>query len=330
MPDLSVGPVADTCTRSAYRKILVTGGSGLVGAGLKRIRADYPDRQFILANSKQCDLTRVEDTLDFVGRHKPDAILHLAALSGGVELNIKHPASLLRDNVFMNMNVLEAARTNRVKKIVMTLSSGMYPANAPNPLLESYIHDGPPHESDYAYAFAKRLVEPAIRAYRKEYGLNVIGLIPNGTFGENGNFSHGKSAVWAALVRRFYENRDNEQELVVWGDGSTLREYTYAQDIARAFMWCLDNYDGPQVLNVGSTEEHSVKEIAYMIAEELGIDSRRIKFDASKPQGIFQKSFDNSRFLQLSEFKFTPFRAGLQRTIRWFCENYGVPGSVRL
>lgn len=330
MPDPQVTPETGRCTKPSYEKILVTGGSGLVGTGLQKIRGDYRDRQFIFANSKDCDLTRMEDTLDFVGLHKPDAILHLAGIWGGVELNIRHLATLLRDNVYMNLNVLEAARTHLVKKTVMTLSSAIYPADAPNPLLESYIHDGRPHESTYAYSFAKRLVEPAIRAYRTEFGMNVIGLVPNGIFGENGNFSHRESAMWAALIRRFYENRDNEQEVVVWGDGSPRREHTYAKDIARAFMWCLDKYDEPEILNIGSTEEYSVKEIAYMIAECLDINPARIKFDTSMLQGIFRKSTANSRFVQLSGFQYTPFRTGLERTVRWFCENYDKPGRVRL
>ena len=313
-----------------YHKISVTGGSGLLGTGLKTVSCEYPNREFVFSDSKRCNLTKLEDALRYVELHKPDAILHFAAVSGGVELSIKYPATLLRDNVYMNMNVLEAARIHGVKKTVMTLSTGMYPANAPHPLLEEYIHDGCPHESNYSYAFAKRLVEPSIRAYRTEYGMSIIGLVPNGIFGENGNFSYREAAMWAALVRRFYENRNNQEKIVIWGDGSPLREHTYSQDIAKAFMWCLDNYDEAQILNVGSTEEHSVKEIAYMIAEILGIDKERIEFDTSRLTGIHRKSTDNSRFVELSGFQHTPFRVGLERTIRWFCENYDKPGQVRL
>ncbi len=313
-----------------YHKILVTGCSGVLGAGLKRISTKYPQHDFIFTDSKSCDLRDMEATLCFVESHQPDAILHLAAVSGGIEFSMNHPATLLRDNVLININVLEATRICNIKKTVMTMSSGMYPANASIPISENSIHDGSPHGSNYSYSFAKRLVEPAIRAYRTEYNLNVIGLVSNGIFGEHGDFSHTSSAMWASLIRRFYENRDNQEKIIIWGDGSQLREHSYAQDTARAFIWCLHNYDDAQILNVGTTEEHSVKEIAFMIAEALGIDKTRIEFDTSKPLGIHRKSFDNSKFVKLSNFSFTPFQAGLKRTIDWFCENYEEPGEVLL
>ena len=312
------------------RKILVTGGTGLTGTALWSIADQYPDREFVFFGSKDCNLTNLEATVQFVERHAPDAIIHLAAVSGGIGLSMKYTATLLRDNVFMNMNILEAARIHKIKKTVMTLSVGMYPENAPIPLREEYIHDGYPHESNYSYAFAKRLVDPSIKAYRADFGMSIIGLIPNGIYGEHGNFSKEGAVMLAALIRRFYENKDSDSKIVVWGDGSPLREYTYARDLARAYMWCLDNYDDQQILNVGSTEEHAVKEIAYMIAEIMSVDKSRIEFDTSKPAGIYRRSTDNSKFVKLSGFQYTPFRTGLEHTIQWFCENYDKPGRVRL
>ena len=301
-----------------------------MGTGLKAITGEFPGREFIFLSSKDCDLTRLETVMDCVAKHRPDAILHFAALSGGIEYSTRYPATLLRDNVLMNLNVLEAARMFNVGKTALTLSTGMYPSEAPNPIKEDYIHNGQPHESNYSYSFAKRLIDPSIRAYRTEYGLRAIGLAVNGIFGPNMNFKAGESIMVAALLRRFYENRENDAPIVIWGDGSPLREYTYSQDLARAFMWALEHYDGTQFLNVGSTEEHSVKETACMIAEGLGIDSRRIVFDTTKPAGIYRKATDNSRFVGLSQFKYTPFRAGLEQTIRWFQDNYSLPGKVRL
>ena len=313
-----------------FRKILVTGGSGLLGTGLKHVAARYPDRSFVFLRSKDCDLTRLEAVLDCFAKHEPDAVLHFAALSGGIEYSAKYPATLLRDNVLMNLNVLEAARALGIKKTALTLSTGTYPVNAPNPIKEEYLHEGSPHETNYSYAFAKRLIDPSIRAYRTEYGLNAIGLAVNGIFGPNMNFRPGESIMVAALIRRFYENRSGNSKIVIWGDGSPLREYTYSQDLARAFVWCLDHYDSPQFLNIGSTEEHSVRATAFMIAEILGIDPDRIDFDASKPAGIHKKSTDNSKFIGLSKFEYTPFRAGLEKTIGWFVENFPIAGNVRL
>lgn len=313
-----------------YKKILVTGGTGLLGTGIRAVADEYPQSEFVLFGSKDCNLARFDETLRFVDRHQPDAIVHTAALSGGIQYSRKYPATLLRENVLMNLFVLEAARLLGVRKTILTLSTGMYPPAAPNPIKEAYMHDGAPHESNYSYSFAKRLIDPSIRAYRTEYGVNVIGLISNGIFGENGNFRHEESVMVAALIRRFYEQRNSREPIVIWGDGSPLREYTYSKDMARAFLWCLDHYDDSQCLHVGSTEEHSVGEIAYMIAEIMGIDPSRIVFDATKPSGIFKKGTDNSRFVELSGFLYTPFRVGLESTIKWFSEHYDQPGHVRL
>jgi GDP-L-fucose synthase len=315
---------------SPYRRILVTGGHGLLGHGLQAIAPDLPGRTFVFCGSRDADLRDPSATRALFERVAPDAVLHLAAVSGGVQFSTERPATLLRDNVLMNLNVLEAARLTAVKKVVVTLSTGMYAPDAPLPIVEQAVHDGPPHPSNYSYAFAKRLLEPSIRAWRTEYGLNVIGLAANGIFGEHANFRPTEAVMVAGLLRRFYENRAGGDPLVVWGDGSPLREYTYARDLARAFVWCLDHYDDPQFLHVGSTEEWSVRDTAHLIAELLGIDRARVVFDTGKPGGVFRKSTDNSRFVHLSHFVYTPFREGMARMVDWFATNYAVPGAVRL
>lgn len=304
------------------KKILVTGSLGVAGSAFEPVREEYPDNEFKLIDFKDCNLTNKEETIDYIERYAPNAIIHLAALGGGIGLTKKYPATVMRNNILMNLNILEAARNLNLEKVVMTLSSGMYPPSAPIPLKEDYIHDGAPHSSNYGYSFAKRLIEPSIIAYREEYGLNVIGLVPNGIFGENDNFNEEDSTMLPALIRRFYENRNGNSEIVVWGDGTPLREYTYSKDVARSFMWCLNNYDGEQILNIGSTEENSVKDIAFMIADILDIDKKRIVFDTAKPMGVFKKSTDNSRFIQLSNFNYTPFREGLENTIKWYSDVY--------
>lgn len=302
------------------KKILVTGGSALIGTAIKSLTHKYPKSKFVFIGSKDCDLTDLKQTDVFIKNCKPDAIIHLAAISGGIGLSTKYPATIFKNNVFMNLNILETSRKYGIKKIIMTLSSGMYPPNGPIPLKEEYIHNGPPHESNYSYSFAKRLVDPLIKAYRIEYGMNAIGLVPNGMFGENDNFNYDDAPMVPSLIRRFHEKKDNNEKIIIWGDGSPLREYTYSKDIAKIYMWCLNNYNDKQILNIGSTEEHSVKEISYMIAEILGIDKKRIDFDISKPNGVFRKSTDNSKFLKLSKFKYTPFKVGLEKTIKWYCD----------
>jgi GDP-L-fucose synthase len=173
-------------------------------------------------------------------------------------------------------------------------------------------------------------VDPLIRAYRAEHGMNVIGLIPNGIFGENNNYRDDYSTMLPALIRRFYENRNGGGDIVIWGDGKPLREFTYGKDMARAYMWCLDHYDGEQALHIGTTEEHSVGDIAYMIADYMGIDRRRVKFDTTKPAGQFRKSTDNTKFLKLSNFSYTKFEDALKATIDWFCSHYGDGQTLRI
>ena len=298
---------------------------------MKAVHKEYPEYEFVFLDSTDCDLTNQARVHEFFDAMRPDAIIHLAAISGGIGLSLRHQAGMLRDNLFMNFNVMEAARLYGVKKLIMTLTTGMYPADAPLPLKEEYIHAGDPHSSNYGSSFAKRMVEPAVRAYREEYGLSVIGLVPNGIFGMHDNFNFDDAPMLPSLIRRFYENRNNDEKLVIWGDGAPLREYTYSHDVARAFLWCLDNYDEAQILNTGTTEELSIKEIALMVAEHLNIDTARLEFDLSKPNGIYKKSVDNSRFVSLSGFEYTPFRVGLRKTIDWFVDAYeNDPGSIRL
>jgi GDP-L-fucose synthase len=313
-----------------YKKILVTGASAVLGTGLKNIKAEYPDKEFIFLTSRDCDLTNISSTIDTVYLHKPDAILHLAAVSGGIGLSIKHQASMLRDISLMTFAVLEAAQKCNVKKTIMTLTTGMYPVAAPLPLNENSIHNGFPHDSNYGSSFAKRLIDPAIRAYREEYGINAIGLIPSGIFGENDNFNYDDAPMLPALIRRFYEAKKNNTNVVIWGDGTPLREYTYSQDIARIFMWALENYDNAQCLNIGTIEENSIKDIAYMISDIMNISRDKIIFDILKPKGICRKNTDNRRFIEINNFKYTPFRKALLTTINWFINAYeNYPESIR-
>ena len=301
-----------------YRRILVTGISGILGATLRHIQAEYPGVEWTFNGRADCDLRDARACLAYVARVRPDAILQLAAVSGGIGLSMRHPATMLRDNVLVNLSVLEAARLVGVGKLVLALSSGMYPADAPPPIAETAIHDGPAHETNYGYAYAKRLLEPAVRAYREEFGLNVIGLVPNALYGPFDRFDQESGTVVRALISRFYEARAGSDPVRVWGDGTPLRELTYAEDAARAFMWGLDHYDDARILNVGSTEEHSIRDIALAIADEFGLDRDRVTFDPSRPGGIPRRRTDNTVFVQRSHFHFTPFREGIRKTVAWY------------
>jgi GDP-L-fucose synthase len=315
-----------------YRKIMVTGGTSVLGGSLRQLidRNEYPGREFLFPSSKDCNLLDADETLQYVEQEKPDAILHFAAISGGSQFHVDHRASILRDNILMNFNVAEAARLSGVRKAAMVLTTILYAAGAPFPLKEEYLHDGYPPESHYTYAFAKRLIDPMIRAYREQYGLNMIGLIPNVIVGERSNFSPAASPVAPALIRRFVENKDGSEPLVVWGDGSPCRELTYGEDVARAFMWCLDHYSENQCLHVGCTEEISIREIAFLIARCLGIAPERIVFNGAPSKGPGRIPTDNGKFVSLSNFKYTPTSETIRKVTTYFMENYPDPVKLRL
>ncbi len=289
---------------------------------MRAVAGDYPQSQFVFATSRDCDLRDMGGTEAYVRETGVDGIVHLAAVSGGIGLSAHHQASMLRDNTLMTFAVLEAARKAGVKKVVMAMTAGGYPPDAPLPFNEASLQTGWPHKSNYGSSFAKRLIEPAIHAYRDEYGLSVVGLIPNGIFGPNDNFNYDDAPMLPALIRRFYEARDGSEPVEIWGDGSPVREYTYSEDVARSFLWALHDYDDAQVLNSGTTEANSIRDIAFMIAEIVGVDRSRIVFNTEKPNSVARRDTDNSRFVAASGFRYTPFREGLERTIAWFADTY--------
>jgi len=317
---------------SVYKRVLVTGGSAVAGDGLKSVvaKGEYPGREFIFPTSKELNLLDVEATKKFIAAWKPDAIVHFAAYSGGIQLTLDHPASVMRDNILLNFNITEAARLAGVKKLLMTLSAAMYPLESPVPMQEEWIHKGYPHESNYSYAFAKRLMDPMARAYKKEFGMNVVGITPGAIIGPRSSFNPKTSTAVPGMIRRFYENREGSDPLVIWGDGSPVRQFTSDEDIGRIAMWFVDHYDDPRPLNISTMEETSIKDAAYMIAEFLKLDPKRLTFDTTKPAGTPRQSIDNAKFLALSKFKYTPTRETLKRTVEYFVANYPDAKKLRL
>lgn len=330
------GPCRSGCAVGGTRlvgprkRLLVTGVTGVLGSAFPRLAERYPHYEFVFAQRDDLDLTEFPAVVDFLRHRHIDRVMHLAALSGGIEFTRKYPAQILRDNLLMTLNVLEAARFQKLDKVVLTLSSGMYPEDAPQPYREESIHAGAPHASNESYAFAKRLIEPAIKAYRVQYGLNAIGLVPSGIFGENDNYNVADGTWIAGLIRRFCEYQPGDGEVVVWGDGSPLRELTYSEDMAEAYMWCLESYDDAQILNVGSAQEYTIRDVALMIADIVGIDRGLIRFDTTKSRGMYRRVTDNSRFQALSGFKFSALRDCLRPTIDWYKTTLAAdPGAIR-
>jgi len=305
--------------------LLVTGGSGMVGSAFLRVYPDaiYPTRQelhFILKSNfhKQ----------EFGGKN----IIHLAAKVGGVKANTEQVADFYNQNSALNEKVLSASHLGGANKVVSLLSTCIYPdaPYAAYPLTEDQLHLGPPHPSNFGYAYAKRMVDVMSRAYRQQYGCNFITAIPNNLYGENDNFDLENGHVIPAIIRKVWEAKiDNKPFIGCWGDGSPLREFTYSEDIVKILMFLLENYDEPEPINIGNTEEYSIKQVVEMICFILEYDGK-VRWDTQMPTGQHRKPSSNKKLLDLGWDRrwYTSLEKGLTKTCLWVKNNYPLIRGV--
>ena len=299
-------------------KLLVTGGTGMIGAALQSIEceAEY-------LSSKDCDLRDLGNACDIVSDYKPTHVIHLAARVGGVQANSDYLGDFYFDNILINTNTLEACKRNNVKKALSMLSTCIFPDATKYPLTEEQMHSGPPHPSNFAYAHVKRMLDVQSRAYRKQYGCNYITAIPNNLYGEHDNYHLENSHVIPAITRKMYEAKLRNTDVILWGDGSPLREFTYSRDLAEVLLFLLDKYDGEHPINIGSSEEVSIKSAAEVIAKVMHFEGEII-WDVTKPAGQFKKPSDKSRVESIgwSQERYINFVDGIKNTCKWFVENY--------
>jgi GDP-L-fucose synthase len=301
------------------KRILVTGATGLLGSEIIGL-----SQGSIGLTSKDCDLTDSNHAILTLEDGRVDTVIHCAARVGGVKANTEYVADFFDDNVKMNMNVLNACREKNLK-LVSVLSTCIYP-DAPYvkyPLTEDQLHMGPPHPSNFGYAYAKRMLEVQSRAYRQQHECNFISVIPNNLYGVNDNYDLNSGHVIPALIRKFYEAKIFDQKRVdIWGSGKPMREFTFARDAAKIILWLAENYDWAEPINIGNPEQVSIMELANMIAEEIGYEGDG-NFDRSKPDGQYQKPSSNEKLKSLGwKEEYTPLREGLRETIKAFKEKY--------
>ena len=294
------------------RKLLVTGGNGLVGSA---IEADVKiGREFDLVDSIQ--------TAKAFEIHKPTHVIHCAGKVGGLGGNMNHKGEYFYDNLMINTNVIEEARKSGVTNLVAFLSTCVFPDAIEYPLTEKKIHLGEPHSSNYPYAYAKRMSDIQIRAYREQYGMKYTSVIPCNIYGPNDNFSLTHGHVIPMLMHKIYQAQQNNSELVIWGDGSPLREFIYSKDVARLAEWAVDNYDEAEPIIFSTSEEISIAEVVELLVSAFNFNGN-VRFDTSKPNGQYRKPSDNSKLKSyLPDFKFTPIEEGLGETVKWFIDNY--------
>ena len=293
--------------------IMVTGGSGLVGS---TINAD------IKLSSKDADLRNWNETISIFEKYKPDEVIHCAGKVGGVGSNMNYKGEFFYDNIMINTNVLEACRITGVKKVVSFLSTCIFPDDIEYPLTEKKIHIGEPHNSNYAYAYAKRMLDIQSRAYKEQYGVNYTCVIPTNIYGPNDNFNLENGHVLPALIHKCYLAKKNNTDFVVWGSGKPLREFIYSEDVGRLTEWALNNYEEEEPIIFSTSDEISIGNVAEMVVYYMGFKGKLI-LDDEKPDGQFRKPSDNSKLKSyLPDFKFTPIEKGIEKSVNWFVENY--------
>lgn len=298
-------------------KILVTGGNGLVGS-------EFIGSIYTKPTSKEVDFRNTTDVNNFVGQGNFNSIIHCAAKVGGVGGNINFKGEFFYDNIMINTNIIESARVHGIKNLVTFLSTCIFPNNVEYPLTESKIHLGPPHPSNDAYAYAKRMADVQIRSYKEQYGLNYKSVIPTNIYGPNDNYDTVNGHVIPSLIHKCYLARENKTDFEIWGTGNPLREFIFSKDVAKLTEWVLNNYEENEPIILSTSEEISIKDVTDIIVELMNFKGN-LKWNFSKPDGQFRKPSDNSKIkTYLPNFQFTPLYDGLKETIEFFERNYNI------
>ena len=306
-------------------KILVTGGTGLVGHGIQSIQNKY-HHEFIFLSSRDCNLMDLLETKKLFEKERPDYLIHLAANVGGLFKNMKHKVDIFEQNTLINYNVLKCCHDYQVKKVVSCLSTCIFPDKTSYPISEEMLHNGPPHTSNDAYAYAKRMLEVHSKAYQEQYGDNFICIIPTNIYGEHDNYSIESGHVIPALIHKCYLAKQNKKPFVVCGSGKPLRQFVYSLDLAKLVLWSLLEYNEKESIILSDNEENevSIGVIARLIAREFDYEEHMI-FDKSFSDGQFKKTADNRKLMKLfPEMKFTDIRVGIKNSVQWFQENYDI------
>lgn len=305
------------------RKVLVTGGSGLVGYGIEQHTAKYPQCQFVFLSSKDCNLLNFEDTLRYFQEQKPDAVIHLAANVGGLFKNMSQNVEMLETNVLMNMNVLRVSHALNVQIVVSCLSTCVFPDKTSYPIDETMLHNGPPHTSNEGYAYAKRVLEVHSRLYSKQYGHRYLCVIPTNIYGIRDNFHLEDAHVIPALIHKCWLAKQEQKPFIVQGNGKPLRQFIYNKDLGELLLWTLFDYKGNSiVLSVDEQDEVSIGDVATLVAKEFDYE-QHVVFSDSEDKGQYKKTANNAQLRTLlPEYKFTSLQEGLKETIQWFQTNY--------
>ncbi len=311
------------------KRIVVTGGGGFLGRYVVRTLLERGCKEVVVPRRSDYDLTR-EGVVEQLYRDvRPQVVIHLAAVVGGIGVNCLNPGRFFYENLVMGSLLMEYARQARVEKFVAIGTICAYPKYTPVPFREEDLWDGYPEETNAPYGLAKKMLLVQGQAYRQQYGFNAIHLLPVNLYGPGDNFDPETSHVIPALIRKCLEAvKRGDPEIVCWGDGTPTREFLYVEDCAEAIVLATERHDEAEPVNLGAGFEISVKGLVELIVEITGFQGR-VVWDTSKPSGQPRRSLDTSRAWEAFGFRArTPFREGLERTVAWYRSQLGADVGV--
>lgn len=313
----------------ASKRICVTGGGGFLGSFVvEELRRQGCEQIFVPRQAKY-DLTTVDGVDRMFSDARPEVLFHLAAVVGGIGANKDNPGSFFYANAMMGIQLIEQARLRGVEKTIVAGTICAYPKFAPIPFHEDTLWDGYPEETNAPYGIAKKALLVQCQAYREQYGMNAIYLLPVNLYGPRDNFDLHSSHVIPALIRKCLEAKDRgDEQMVCWGDGSPTREFLYAPDAAKGLVLAAQHYSGPEPVNLGSGREISIKELSETIARLCDFRGE-IVWDTTKPNGQPRRKLDVSRAKLCFGFEAeTTFEEGLRETIAWYKEYARQPAGT--
>ena len=314
----------------AGKTILVTGGSGFLGRHVVTRLREVGCERIVVPRSREVDLRREDDTRRLLERERPEVVIHLAAVVGGIGANRAMPGTLFHDNLLMGAHVVEASRHAGVEKLVAVGTVCSYPKLTAVPFREADLWAGYPEETNAPYGLAKKMLIVQLDAYRQQFGLNGVNLLLVNLYGPGDNVDPARSHVIPALIRRCVEAKARgDHFLDVWGTGRATREFLYVEDAARAIALAAARLETGDPVNVGSGEEITIAELARLIAERVGFTGE-IRFDPSQPDGQPRRRLDVERAHELLGFAATTgFSEGLDRTVAWYLAQHDAPARDR-
>ncbi|XP_019958384.1 GDP-L-fucose synthase-like [Paralichthys olivaceus] len=310
------------------RRVLVTGASGLIGKAIQHVvlteGGKLDGEEWFFISSKDADLRDVGQTRAVFEKHRPTDVIHLAARVAGLFFLSKENLQFLRDNVKIDDNVLHTAHQMDVTKVVSCLSSCIFPDKTTYPIDETMIHNGPPHESNFGYAYAKRMIDIQNRAYFRQHGRCYTSVVPTNVFGPHDNFTAENGHVLSAVIGKTYKAKLEGTQVNVCGTGNPRRQFTYSLDLARIMVWVMREYKEIDPLIISVEEEMAIKEAVEVIAESLDFKGN-IHYDTTMSDGQIRKTATTAKLRRyLPDFTFTPVKEAIKMTCDWFVANYDI------